>query len=125
MKFIIHPESIEKWPLDKHVGVASKLLAAGQNMTVLWSRWEPGASAPEHTHPHEQIGLCLAGQAIFTIDGVDYLVNAGDFYHIPSNVPHAERNDGSVAAILTDFFSPPREDLLQRKFEPKITKNDP
>ena len=122
MNYLIQPENIEKWPLDKHIGVTSKLLADGSNMTVLWSRWEPGASAPEHTHPHEQIGLCLEGEIIFTIDGVEYTVMAGEFYHIPGKVPHAERNDSAEPAILTDFFSPRREDLLQRRFEQNIMK---
>jgi len=120
MEYIIQPENIEKWPLEKHIGVVSKLLADGKNMTVLWSTWEPGASAPEHTHPHEQIGVCFEGEMIFTINRVDYTVHAGEFYHIPSNAPHAERNDSSKAAILTDFFSPVRSDLLQRHFDPKL-----
>jgi unsaturated pyranuronate lyase len=122
MNFIIDPQNIERWPLQKHVGVTSKLLADGQHMTVLWSHWEPGARAPEHIHPHEQIGICLEGQIVFTIDGQDHLVNAGQFYHIPSNTPHAERNDSAEAAILTDFFSPIRQDLLAQRFDPEIIK---
>lgn len=124
MAYIINSEDIERWPLEKHVGVTSKLLVDGQNMTVLWSRWEPNASAPEHSHPHEQIGICLEGQIILTINGQDYTVNAGEFYHIPSNTPHAERNDKAVPAILTDFFSPIRSDLLQRRFDPAIIQED-
>jgi len=120
MQYIIHPETIEKWPLEKHVGVVSKLLADGHNMTVLWSRWEPGANAPEHIHPHEQIGICLEGEMVFTIQGVEYTVHAGEYYHIPPSAPHAERNDSAQAAILTDFFSPVRSDLLQRHFDPEI-----
>ena len=120
MTYVIHPESIEKWPLGKHVGVESKLLADGQNITVLWSAWDPGAIAPEHIHPHEQMGICLQGEIIFTIEGKDYLVKTGEYYHIPPNAPHAERNEGSVTAILTDFFSPVRSDLLNRQFQPKI-----
>ena len=120
MNPIIDPKIIEKWPLEKHIGVTSKLIANGQNMTVLWSRWEPSASAPEHVHPHEQIGICLEGRMIFTINSQDFPVNAGEFYHIPSNTPHAERNDSHKAAILTDFFSPIRKDLLQQRFDPEI-----
>lgn len=120
MNPIIDPKSIEKWPLEKHVGVTSKLLVDGQNITVLWSTWEPGASAPEHTHPHEQIGVCFEGEMIFTIYGREYTVRTGEFYHIPSNAPHAERNDGNIPAVLTDFFSPVRSDLLRRHFEPTI-----
>ncbi len=119
---VIDPQNIEKWPLQKHVGVTSKLIADGQNMTVLWSQWEPASSAPEHIHPHEQIGLCFQGQIIFTINGQDYLVKAGEYYHIPGNTPHAERNDSNEAAILTDFFSPIRKDLLEQRFDPEIIK---
>ena len=123
MNPVIKPEIVEKWPLEKHIGVTSKLLADGQNMTVLWSTWEPGASAPEHTHLHEQIGVCFEGEMVFTINGQEYTVKAGEFYHIPSNAPHAERNDGTVPAVLTDFFSPVRSDLLRRHFEPTIISN--
>lgn len=117
MNYILDPDRVEYWSLDKHTGVSAKLLADGKNMTVLYSSWAAGALAPEHTHPHEQMGLCLQGEAIFTIDGVDYKVKAGQFYHIPGNCPHAERNESTEPAILVDFFSPVREDLLRRKFE--------
>ena len=116
-KHVINPELIEKWPLEKHVGVFSKLLIDGENTTVLWSKWDPNASAPVHTHPHEQCGICFEGEIIFTIDGEDYTVHAGEFYHIPPNVPHAERNEGVVPAVLTDFFAPVRSDLLSRRFQ--------
>lgn len=120
MKHVINPDSVEEWPIEKHVGVFSRMLIEGQNMTVMWTRWDPGASAPEHVHPNEQSGIVLAGQIIFTINGEDYPVNAGEFFYIPPSAPHSERNDGDVAAVLTDFFAPIREDLHRRRFQPKI-----
>ncbi|MCB9420068.1 MAG: cupin domain-containing protein [Ardenticatenaceae bacterium] len=117
MNYVIDPVQVEFWSLNAHTAVSAKLLADGKNMTVLYTTWGPGATAPEHTHPHEQMGLCLQGEAVFVIDGTEYLVQAGQFYHIPGNVPHAERNDGDEPAILVDFFSPPREDLLRKRFE--------
>lgn len=123
MPYVVNPDTVEKWPLEKHVGVTSKLLADGDNMTVLWSRWEPNASAPEHVHPHEQIGFCLEGEMVFTINGKDYTIHAGEYYRIPPSAPHAERNDSRKAAVLTDFFSPARSDLLQRRFNPEIVGN--
>jgi quercetin dioxygenase-like cupin family protein len=122
MKYVLDPNEVEYWSLDKHTGVSAKLLADGKNMTVLYTTWAAGALAPEHTHPHEQMGLCLQGEAIFTIDGVDYVVKAGQFYQIPGGVPHGERNDGNQPAVLIDFFSPIREDLLRRKFEANTLK---
>jgi quercetin dioxygenase-like cupin family protein len=118
MKYVLDPLQVETWSLDKHTGVSAKLLADGRIMTVLYTTWAAGAKAPEHTHPHEQMGLCVQGEVVFTINGEDHTVKAGEFYQIPGNVPHAERNDQADAAILVDFFSPIREDLLQRRFEP-------
>ncbi len=120
MKYLINPEKVEEWPIEKHVGVHSRMLIEGQNMTVMWTRWEPGASAPEHSHPHEQSGIVLTGQFIFTVNGEEFPVSAGEFFYIPPGAPHAERNDGEVEAVLTDFFAPIREDLHRRRFQPKI-----
>lgn len=117
MKYVIDPIQVEEWSLNRHTGVAAKLLADGQNMTVLYTTWAGHATAPEHTHMHEQMGLCLQGEIIFTINGEDFKVKTGEFYHIPGNVPHAERNIEAEPAILVDFFSPVREDLLRRQFE--------
>ena len=122
MEYVIDPEKVEYWSLEKHAGVAAKLIADGRNMTVLYTTWDAGSTAPEHTHPHEQMGLCLAGEVIFTIESVDYVVKAGQFYQIPGGVPHAERNDGKEPAVLIDFFAPIREDLLRRRFEANTVK---
>jgi quercetin dioxygenase-like cupin family protein len=121
MKYVLDPQQVECWSLDRHTGVSAKLLADGQNMTVLYTTWAAKAKAPEHSHEHEQMGLCLQGEIIFTINGEDFPVKAGAFYHIPGNVPHAERNDGIEPAILVDFFAPVRKDLLQRQFEPETS----
>ncbi len=125
MAFLINPDNIAKWTLGKHVGVTSKLLIDGQNMTVLWSRWEPGALAPEHVHPHEQVGICQQGQIVVIIKGQEFVANAGEYYYIPPGVPHAEKNVGNIPTILTDFFSPVRSDLLKREFNPEIVHEDP
>lgn len=120
MSQTINPDNIEEWPIEKHEGVFSRLLVAGENLTVLWTRWEPGAIAPEHTHPNEQVAVCLEGALIFTVNGEESVVSAGEFIHIPSSAPHTERNEGSVPAVLTDFFSPVRSDLHQRRFLAQI-----
>lgn len=122
MNYVRDPRKVEIWSLDQHTGVSARLLADGQNMTVLYTTWQPGAKAPAHIHPHEQMGMCLEGEIVFTINGDDVLVKAGEFYHIPGSAPHAERNDGVQPAVLVDFFSPVREDLLRRRFEPETIK---
>jgi quercetin dioxygenase-like cupin family protein len=124
MKYVLDPLQVEEWPLNRHTGVSAKLLADGQNMTVLYTTWAGYAKAPEHKHMHEQMGLCLQGEIVFVINGEEIVVKTGEFYHIPGNVPHAERNDRSEPAVLVDFFSPQREDLLRRSFDAKTVDEE-
>jgi quercetin dioxygenase-like cupin family protein len=116
MSLAINPNNVAGWEIEKHKGVYARLLVAGENITVLWTRWDPGAIAPEHTHPNEQVAVCLEGEIIFTVNGEEALLHAGEFIHIPSNAPHAERNAGTQPAVLTDIFSPIRADLHQGHF---------
>ncbi len=70
---------------------------------------QPHAVVPEHRHPHEQLGLVLEGRAIFTIGGEERMLQAGDRFRIPSNVPHQViALDRPFKAL--DAFSPPREE---------------
>ncbi|MBL7212272.1 MAG: cupin domain-containing protein [Desulfobacteraceae bacterium] len=118
MKYVIDPDDLEGWKI--HEGVTAKMVGEGQKMTSLMTIWEPGARFSMHSHSHEQIGVCLQGEAIFIIDGDEYVVKKGDVYNIPSNVPHNERNDGDEPAVFVECFAPVREDLLRRRFEQKI-----
>ena len=122
MSQTIKPQNVEGWAIEQHVGVFARLLVAGQNMTVHWTRWEPGASVPLHSHPHEQVSVCLEGEFIFTVNGEESVVSTGEFIYIPPDAPHAERNDGRVHAVLTDFFSPARSDLHEHRFLAQILK---
>lgn len=117
---LIQPDNIEKWSYEKYVGVISKLLADEVTMTVLRSRLEPGTAAFEHIHPHEQIGICLTGEKNIVIDSAAYKVRAGEFNYFPGDVPHPVLNHGTEPAVLRDFFSPKREDLLKRRLKQNI-----
>lgn len=118
MTFVINLDDVEGWPL--HEGIEGKVVVNGQNMTALMATWAPKTRFAVHIHPHEQIGTCLKGEAIFTIDGKDFVVKKGDVYHIPSNIPHAERNDDDEPAVFFECFSPVRDDLLRQRFDQKI-----
>jgi quercetin dioxygenase-like cupin family protein len=118
MKPVVNPNEIEPWQI--HERVTAKVIAEGKNMTAMMSIWESHSEFSVHTHPHEQIGICIQGEAIFTVDGEEYVVKKGDVYNIPSNVPHAERNEQDETAIFFECFAPVRDDLLRKKFEQKI-----
>jgi quercetin dioxygenase-like cupin family protein len=70
---------------------------------------EPHAVVEEHAHPHEQVGMVLAGRAIFYIGGEQKTLQAGDLFRIPGNVPHkVVALDQPVKAL--DVFYPVREE---------------
>jgi len=70
---------------------------------------EPRSVVPEHRHPHEQMGYWLKGQALFRIGAEQRLIGPGQWYRIPSDVPHQVVVLDEPAQAL-DVFSPPREE---------------
>ncbi len=72
---------------------------------------EPGSVVEEHAHPHEQVGMVLAGRAVFFIGGEQKTLGPGDLYRIPGHVKHrVVALDEPVRAL--DIFTPIREDYL-------------
>ena len=93
-------------PVD---GAHLKLLAGGEKMNIQHFRVEPGTTVPEHSHPHEQVGFVVSGEAVFLADGEEIPVSAGDSFAIPGGEPHALENRGEEPIVGIDIFSPPRE----------------
>jgi quercetin dioxygenase-like cupin family protein len=89
-------------------GVFLAQLAAGERMSVQHFRIEPGAGVGNHSHEHEQAGYLVSGEILFTVDGEEYTVGAGDSYAIPSEAVHAAESTGDEAAVGVELFSPPR-----------------
>jgi quercetin dioxygenase-like cupin family protein len=63
----------------------------------------------EHSHPHEQVGMLLEGEAVFWIGGEEKTLRAGDVYQIPGGVPHRVVTLDRPARAF-DIFCPPREE---------------
>lgn len=85
-------------------------LAAGEEMSLQEFELDPGASIPEHDHPHEQIGFVYEGELTFICDGETVVIGEGDSYSIPGDQPHAVENRGDETVRGIDVFSPPRTD---------------
>jgi quercetin dioxygenase-like cupin family protein len=89
-------------------GVQIRTCAADQMMLSL-ATLEPHAVVEEHSHPHEQVGMVVEGQAIFFIGGEQRTLRPGDMYRIPGHVRHKViALDETVKAL--DIFHPIRED---------------
>lgn len=87
--------------------------AWGEHVMLSFVRFAyAGALVPEHSHPHEQLGIGLEGEFELTIGGETRVIRPGDAYWIPGGVPHSARSVGGPARAL-DVFHPPREDYME------------
>jgi quercetin dioxygenase-like cupin family protein len=89
-------------------GVHIKTCAA-EKMMLSVVDLEPHATVEEHAHPHEQVGMVLAGRAIFYIGSEQKTLAPGDLYRIPGNVRHKVVVLDQPTRAL-DIFYPVRED---------------
>ena len=83
--------------------------AAGEQMMLSYVELEPGAIVEEHSHPHEQVGILLDGEAHFFVGDEDRVLRPGDMYRIPGGVAHRVVASKHGAKAL-DIFHPVRED---------------
>ncbi|MGD8228840.1 MAG: cupin domain-containing protein, partial [Desulfobacteraceae bacterium] len=60
----------------------------GERMTMAFFHLEPGATIPEHAHPHEQMGTVLKGSIQLAIGEENKVVTEGFAYRVPPNVVH-------------------------------------
>ncbi len=87
-------------------------VTAGEGLMLSLVNLEPGSIVPEHSHPHEQMGMMLSGRAEFTIGGVSRILGPGDSWRIPGHVLHEVRTLDEGPAVALDVFHPVREDYL-------------
>jgi quercetin dioxygenase-like cupin family protein len=90
-------------------------LVHGERITLGVVELDPDSIVPEHSHEHEQLGLCLAGSLRFRVGDETRELRAGQTWCIPSNVPH-EVHVGAEGAVVIDVFAPTRDDW--REAEP-------
>ncbi len=81
----------------------------GERMSLAHFRFAPGTPLPAHAHPHEQIGMLLAGRMELTIGGVTRTVAPGEAWCIPAGTEHAARCLEGPAEVV-EAFAPVRDD---------------
>src|SRR3954453_11470091 len=79
--------------------------AAAEKMMISVVDLEPGSVVEEHSHPHEQVGMLLEGEALFIIGGEEKTLRAGDCYRIPGNV-RQKVIAGAARGRAIDIFCP-------------------
>jgi quercetin dioxygenase-like cupin family protein len=104
---ILRLDSLDPFALA--AGVQARALFGDATMLNL-VELEPGAVVPEHSHPHEQMGIVISGEIVMIIAGEERPCHAMDAMHIPSGVVHGAYA-GTEGAVVLDVFVPIREDF--------------
>ncbi|MCK4395051.1 cupin domain-containing protein [candidate division WOR-3 bacterium] len=110
----INPSDSPK--LTQMVGLETTILTGlyGEKMMMVLNATLPGHTVPLHSHLHEQIGMVYDGKAKLRIGDEQRIVQKGDFYRIPANVPHSDTCIGNVPFVMLDIFYPVREDFIKK-----------
>jgi quercetin dioxygenase-like cupin family protein len=99
-------------PFELAAGVSGRpLFGEGAMLNVI--EFEPGATVPLHSHPHEQLGVVLRGMQALVVDGVAHELSPMEGYVLPGGVEHSAYC-GPEGALVLDVFRPVREDYRSR-----------
>lgn len=82
------------------------LSTAGQETVLARGEFNPGATAPKHTHPGEEVAYVLEGTVSLLVEGKPATtLKAGDVFFIPAGVVHSAKNIGTgPAKILSTYI---------------------
>lgn len=78
----------------------------GLSTLSLWRQsLAPGGATPPHSHPCEEIVLCLSGKGEVHIDGAPHAFGPQQTVLLPANVPHQIFNAGTEPLEMAAVFS--------------------
>lgn len=106
----VHFDDVRAFTLIE--GVSGRPLFGGGGMINL-IEFEPGATVPPHSHPHEQLGIVLRGMQALVVDGEAHELGPMEGYVLPGDVEHSAYC-GPDGATVIDIFTPVREDYRER-----------
>jgi len=86
-----YPERIRQLTLYDGRFDAYKLKADGAD--VLFASYPAGTIIPEHIHDTDNHGIITRGELFLTIAGVESIIKAGQWFHVPANQVHSARFD--------------------------------
>ena len=98
---------------DVAQGLTRQVLGYNDDIMLVRVTFEKGAIGERHSHPHRQVTYVESGSFEVEINGEKQVLNSGDSFMIPADLPH-----GAVClapGVLIDVFTPTREDFLNGK----------
>ncbi len=77
----------------------------GREAVVVRGEIEPGANAPRHTHPGDEISYVMEGEVALLIDGEPArIIKAGEAFVVPAGKVHGARNDSGALVKFVGVY---------------------
>ena len=84
-------------------GIVSRTLLRTPAVRVVLFGFSEGQELTEHTSTQHALVEVLSGECEFSLAGQPHHLKAGDFLHMPPNLPHAVKATRQFAMLLTLF----------------------
>lgn len=99
-------DTAQQFRLDEVVAyqdgaVVSKTLVDKKIGTLTAFAFAAGQGLSEHTAPFDAVVQVVDGEALITVAGTEYLVQAGEMIIMPANQPHSLRAEKAFKMLLT------------------------
>jgi quercetin dioxygenase-like cupin family protein len=82
-------------------GIVSRTLLRTPNARVVLFGFAEGQELTEHTSTQRALVHILSGECDFSLAGKAHALKAGDFLHMPPNLPHAMKATKQCSMLLT------------------------
>jgi quercetin dioxygenase-like cupin family protein len=99
-------------PSEQINDAVARRFITGDSITVGRFELKQGGVVPSHSHVNEQISIVLSGALLFTIDGRETVVKAGEVMQIPADAAH--QVEVLEDTLVVDVFSPVRQDWIDK-----------
>jgi len=84
-------------------GIVSRTLLRTAGLRVVLFGFAKGQELTEHTSTQHALVQILSGECEFSLGGKPHALKAGDFLHMPPNLPHAIKATKPFSMLLTLF----------------------
>ncbi len=112
MKPEVKHVDLQELPLEAINEKLTRQMVFGEQGNIGIFIYKKGAVVPRHHHENEQFSIITRGSCRVTVEGVEYIVGAGQAIVIPGNAWHSfEALEDDTYDI--DFFAPARKDWLE------------
>ena len=84
-------------------GIVSRTLLRTPGSRMVLFGFAAGQELTEHTSTQQALIQVLSGECEFSLAGKPHNLKAGDFLHMPPNLPHAVKATKQFSMLLTLF----------------------